>query len=98
MWFMEFPEQAVSVTRATFEGYWLCAVRLSAVNAIGTQLRPDQLSIDPMAVDGINGRLRGKRESREEGPNSALVWIMSGLKPNSQARTGTEKKVSSLFF
>ena len=56
------------------EDYWSCAGVLSAVNAIGTQLR------DPIKAGGltrwrtavqINGRRRGNREeSHEEAPES----------------------------
>ena len=42
---------------------------LSAVNAIGTQLRDPinyMIGTDSMAVDGICGRRRGKREESRE--------------------------------
>ena len=37
------------------EDYWPCAVGLSVVDFIGTQVaRPDKLGTDPMAYGGIN--------------------------------------------
>ena len=37
------------------EEYWPCAVGLSVVDFIGTQVaRPDNLGTDPMAYGGIN--------------------------------------------
>ena len=49
------------------ENYWPCAGGLSAVNANGTQVRgPIQLGTKPMAVGGIDGRHRAKREEKSE--------------------------------
>ena len=54
---MVIPEKAAPVTGTTFEDYWPCAGGLSAVNAIGTQLRDlMNLGTDPMSVGGINRR------------------------------------------
>ena len=50
------------------EDYWPCAIGLSVVDVISTQVaRPDKLGTDPTAYDVImNGRCRGNRkESRE---------------------------------
>ena len=73
-WSTVIPEKVASVTGSTYEDYWLCAGGLSAVNAIGRQLRDlIKLGTDPMAYGGIkNGRRRGKREEyREQEPDSA---------------------------
>ena len=42
--------------------YWPCAGRLSAVSAIGRQVT--LVGTDSMAVGGIDGHRRGKREER----------------------------------
>ena len=58
------PAKAALV-RNYLEVYWPCAGGLSAVNAIGAQLRDpnDKLGTDPMVHGGfINGRRRGTRE------------------------------------
>ena len=50
-------EAKAALVRNYLEVYWPCAGELSAVNAIGTQLR------DPMGYGGsMNGRRRGTRE------------------------------------
>ena len=60
------PEKAAPVTGATWD-YGPCAGGLSAVNrhryAVAS---PDKLGTEPMAVDGIIGRRRGKRDVSRE--------------------------------
>ena len=52
------------------EDYQPCAGGLSAVNAIGTQLRPDKLGTEPMAynmaVEIVRRRCGNREESRDE--------------------------------
>ena len=81
-----------------------CAGGLSAVNAIGTQLR-DLINLGltrwRMTVDGIDGRIyghslsRGKREEVEKPASKKQiqpwVWRMSRL---SLARNGTTEPIS----
>ena len=53
--------------------HWSCVGGPSAVNAICTFAPPIKLGTDPMAVDGIDGRRRGKREEGDEPVDKLLI-------------------------